>query len=308
VSPTVLAHFDRPRTEERTRLAVLSDLHLSLEDHGTWRVSHRTEDRLEAAVRSVNDAAVDGVVFVGDLVQRGARAEFEAFDDIVAALDPPLVAVPGNHDLFDPGTGRDQLLLDAFEERYTPGSLPFRERIGGLDVVGLNSNASTRTTLTDAYAGRLTSETLRNLPETVERPDATLVAVHHTLEPARRRFLSLSQSLPGGNATPPDFESAAALADVLAETGVPLVITGHLHVPLVVQTAGLREFTLPSLGPFPCGYTILDVDETGTTATFQPIGSDRDRAEALGFGLESARVLLAGSQIVGAPLEGERGT
>jgi Icc protein len=67
-----LAQFAEPVAGENTRLAVLADLHLSVDEEGTWRVSHRTVDRLEAAVESLNERDdLDAVLFVGDLVQSG---------------------------------------------------------------------------------------------------------------------------------------------------------------------------------------------------------------------------------------------
>jgi 3',5'-cyclic AMP phosphodiesterase CpdA len=158
----VLARFARPATERRTRLAVLSDLHLSLDEEGTWRVSHRTEQRLAAVVESLNDRDLDAVLFDGDLVQSGSRAEFAAFDRLADAIDAPFFAVPGNHDLIAWGEDADdRFTLPAFEDRYAPdGELPFHVRVGGVDLVGLNSNSSTRDSVTDTYEGSLSPETL----------------------------------------------------------------------------------------------------------------------------------------------------
>lgn len=94
-SNPVLAGFERPVAETETRIAILSDLHLSVEESGTWRVSHRTAERLEAAVKSLSRLRdLDGVIFVGDLVQSGLRSEYEAFDRIVDELDAPFFALP----------------------------------------------------------------------------------------------------------------------------------------------------------------------------------------------------------------------
>lgn len=237
-SDALLARFARPTADQPTRIAVLSDLHLSLREHGTWRVSHRTEDRLEAAVRALNEQSLDGVLFNGDLVQRGARAEFDAFDRIVEDLEAPLFAVPGNHDLIGRSSG-SQLTLPEFERRYAPGELPYRES--------------------------------RDL-------------------------------LPIGDGGSPGFANAAALVDVLAANDVPLVLTGHLHVPAVARAGPLREFTLPSLGPFPCGYTVFEIDGDGTRATFHPVVDFEGGVEAIGYGLDSDRVLLAAARMATLPL------
>lgn len=296
----VLGRFDRPTASPRTRIAVLADLHLSPEETGTWRVSHRTEERLEATVRSLNRAALDAVLFVGDLVQGGLRSEYEAFDAAIADLDAPLYAVPGNHDLIGWGS-RPSLPLSEFERRYTPGRLPYHERIGGVDVLALNSNPSTRETLADTFDGRVSATSLSWFDEKLSAVESPLVVVHHALEPARAQYRRGLRELPESGDSPP-FRNGEELLTVLSERAAPLVVTGHLHVPLVAHAAGIREFTLPPLGPFPAGYTILDVGERGTTATFHSVTDFEGRLEALAHGLEHDRVLLTAAQLAGLPL------
>lgn len=296
----VLGRFARPATDRRTRIAVLSDLHLSVDEHGTWRVSHRTEERLEAVVASLNDLDLDAVLFNGDLVQSGARAEFDAFDRVVETLEAPFFAVPGNHDLVE--REDDQLTLPEFERRYTPGRLPYHRRVGGVDLVGLSSNASTEASLAPSYEGRLSAETLSWLEDTLAGADCPLVTVHHTLDPVREVYRTEQERFPVENGGSPGFSNAEELVDVLAGTGAPLVLTGHLHFPAVARAGPVREFTLPSLGPFPCGYTVFDVSERGTTATFCPVADGEGQIEALGYGLDQDRVLLAAARLANLPL------
>lgn len=300
---TVLGRFARPEADQRTRLAVVSDLHLSLNEHGTWRVSHRTEERLEAAVRSLNEQELDSVLFNGDLVQSGERPEFEAFDRIIKGVEAPFFAVPENHDLIDwDGTSDSNLTLPEFERRYVPDELPYQKRVGGVDLIALNSNTSTEESVTDSFEGRLSSETLAWLDDVLDDADCPLVAVHHALDPVRDFYRSAQEQYPIENGGSPGFANAAALVDVLAEHDVPLVLSGHLHFPAVVRAGSVREFTLPPLGPFPGGYTVFDVDEHGTTARFHPVADRKDRIEALGYGLDHDRVLLAAAQHAGLPL------
>ena len=182
----ILGSFTRPTTEAHTRVAFVSDLHLSTRGYGTSRALHRTEERLKRVVASLNEDRLDAVVFNGDLVQNGTRAEYEAFDRIVADLDPSLFAVPGNHDLIDRGDGStSQLTLAEFERRYAPTSFPYRVRIGGVDLIGLNSNASTRAALTESYSGRVSSSTLDWLETATSEAESPIVSVHHTLETVR---------------------------------------------------------------------------------------------------------------------------
>lgn len=302
-SKPILARFREPTAATPTRIAVLSDLHVSVTETGTWRVSHRTEERLEATVDSLNDRDVDGVVFVGDLVQSGARPEYEAFDRVVERLDHPLYALPGNHDLID-RDGRDSLSLSAFERRYTPGELPYHERIGGVDLLALNSNRSTHDAIATSYTGRIAADSLAWLADKLATVETPLVAVHHTLPGTRSILMDTLADLPvtGGS---PDFENADELVDVLERGDAPLVLTGHVHFPAVATMGDLREFTLPSLGPYPNAYTVLEIDERGTTAFMHPIGDHETRRESYVHGREHCRVMIAAMQLAGLPLRDE---
>lgn len=300
-SGSFLGQFDRPTAESPTRIALLADLHLSTEASGTWRVSHRTEARLERTIESVNAADVDATLFVGDLVQTGARGEYEALDRLLAGLETPFLAVPGNHDLYAAGS-EPKLSLEEFERRYTPDSLPFHERIGGVDLIGLSSNASTRASLADTYNGRLSDATLEWLEERLETVEEPLIAVHHDLPGSRSFLFEAAEAFPV-DAASPVFENADALVSVLRDApGDPLVCTGHVHFPSVVPTRGVREFTLPALGPYPASYTVLEIGPSGTTAWLVPIADHGLRLEALSAGLGNARVLLAAAQLAGLPL------
>lgn len=296
----VLGRLAKPTAAEETRLAILSDLHLSVDTSGTWRVSHRTEDRLEAAVDSLNRQELDGVLFNGDLVQSGARTEYEAFDRIIEDLDAPFFAVPGNHDLTEFGSGT-KLTLPEFERRYTPGKLPYHERIGGIDLLALSSNASSRDAIAKTYAGRLSSETLEWLDEMLGIVDNPLVTVHHNLSGTRSLLYDSGEQMPVDPGSPA-FENDDELVDVLARNAAPLVLTGHVHFPAIVRTRGTREFTLPALGPYPAAYTILEITERGTTAFLHPVTDRQERIEALVSGLENGRVLMAAAQSAGLPL------
>ena len=98
------------------------------------------------------------------------------------------------------------------------------------------------------------------------------------------------------------FETADELADILATNGDALVVTGHLHVPMVVRSGRVTEFTLLPFGPYPCGYTLLDVGRRGTVASFHSAATHARQAEALGLGRENNRVLFAATRMSSLPL------
>lgn len=300
----MLATFATPTAARPTRVAVPSDLHLNLDQHGTWRVSHRTEARLRAAVDRWNEQDLDAVFFVGDLVNDGTRAQFDAFDAIIDDLEHPFYAIPGNHDLIQ-REGADSLDLREFERRYAPDRHPYHERIGGVDFLAVNSNQSERGAITDTYRGELSEDTLGWLERKVASVEHPLVAVHHNLPGVRAFHDEAVEHLEvtGGS---PSFENAADVLEAIAAGGSPLVLTGHLHFPGVVTCQGVTEFTLPSLGPYPCGYTVLEIDEHGTVATFHPVADFDERIEAFVLGAGQTRVQLAATQFAGLPLRDDR--
>lgn len=303
-SNSVLARLERPVTKTKTRIAVLADLHLSVKKTGSWRVSHRTEERLRTTVDSLNKRRdLDGVLFVGDLVQSGTTAEYEAFDRAIEELDHPFFAIPGNHDLIA-NESYDSLSLGEFEARYTPGELPYHKRIAGIDFLALSSNRSTRESVADSYVGRLEPETLIWLKEKLAVLDDPLVAVHHNLSGTRSMLMDSGEHLPVSVGSP-DFENADDLAMVLESADAPLVLTGHLHFPAFVETLGIQEFTVPSLGPYPNAYSVLEIDENGTTVTMQPVADYHERLESFVHGIDMCRVQIAAAQLAGLPLVDE---
>lgn len=54
---------------------------------------------LTAAVEQINELSVDGVFLLGDLVRTGDDAEWLQLLDLLAGLNAPWFATPGNHDL-----------------------------------------------------------------------------------------------------------------------------------------------------------------------------------------------------------------
>lgn len=297
----LLATFPRPRSGSPVRVAVLADLHLSVEETGTWRVSHRTEQRLREAVASINALDPDAVLFAGDLTGWAAPEEYDAVDRAIADLDAPLFAVPGNHDFPLEHHAQEGISIAAFEQRYAPGGFPWRERVGDVDVLGLNSNRATSDAPAERFEGRIDGATLDWLHETLPGLDDPLVTVHHSLPGVRAFYERARDRLPTAGDSP-ILENADELAAVLVEHGVPLVLTGHLHVPAVVAVDDVHELSLPPLGPFPHAYTVLDVHREGTDAYVQFVGDRWERMAAIGYGMEKDRVLLAASQLADTPL------
>ena len=299
----IVARFAAPTAAESTSIAVLSDLHLSVDGMGSWRVSHRTIDRLEAAITRLNAVDVDAVLFAGDLVNDALRRQFDVFDERLEALRHPFYAIPGNHDLFDWGDG-ESLGFREFERRYTPGRLPVHERIGGIDLIAMSSNPSTRADLASTWDGHVSEEDLAWLGERLAAAASPVVAIHHALAGTRELWQSSLERLPvdGGS---PEFSNGDAFLDVLQSAGAPLVLTGHLHFPAVVNLNGVREYTLPSLGPYPSGITYVECGPQGTVVRFESVADYEERVEAFVHGIDHNRVQISAAQLAGLPLVDE---
>ena len=266
----LMAQLARPTAGTPTRLAVVSDVHLSVSAHGTRKVFHRTEDRLRTAVEDANALDIDGVLFGGDLTKDGARADFERFDEVLADLEPPSVAIPGNHDV--PKAFDDHLVpeLDRFTERYTPGELPFVTRFGGVDLVCINSETVPDGSLAETWEGAVSADQLEWLRDTLPDVPNPVVCVHHDL--ARLPEVAAFEGFP--------WEwypllNADELVEVLSAHDVPLVLSGHHHLPATSLSRGVREIVAPATCSFPQAYLLVDIDSGGTTVWLVPL-ADRD--------------------------------
>jgi len=153
-------------------VAQITDCHI-VEPGATWAGRLDTADTLARVVAHLNTMSPrpDLVVLTGDLVNDARPEQYANAARILAALEPPLLVVPGNHDdrtrlraMFPqlPAGGPDDR-LDSVDDR-----LPLR-------VVGLD------TTVPDAPGGRYTPDQMAWLDDMLasapERP--TLIVQHH---------------------------------------------------------------------------------------------------------------------------------
>jgi 3',5'-cyclic AMP phosphodiesterase CpdA len=279
----LLARFDRPRSPRRTRLGVVADPHVAVDAEGTWKVLHRTTERLATAVRTLNDLEVDATLLLGDLTRDGRPAEFDRAAAILADLEAPLLAVPGNHDVPKRWDDYDTPPVEAFAGRFgpdarlagrtDPGDLPFHASVGGVDLLGVDS-AHADGRLHGSHEGRVTDATLSWLADVLPHVEVPVVALHHNLTHPRRH----TGPFPDG-----DFyrvNRADDLAAVLAAADVPLVLSGHVHWPATACPDGVRELVAPATCSFPQAACCLDVGPTGTSVHLLPLADGVGMAEA----------------------------
>jgi hypothetical protein len=293
----VLARLARP-AGPATTLLVVADSHLTSRATGTWKLFHRTEERLRAAIEGANRLGVDAVLGLGDLTRAGAPHEFDRLDALLADLDAPFLAVPGNHDVQKPGpdgdSGSETPPVEAFAERYAPGALPFAERIGGIDVLGLDSATAPDGEPSTTHGGAsdpraVPADGLAWLDAALDGAGTPVVALHHPIADASIRD---GGGLPTGGYR---VRNADAVTELLAGHGVPLVLSGHVHWPSVALLGGARgpsgdrersvnarghEITAPATCSFPQAALLVQVEPRGTTVSLLPLAGRTGYEEA----------------------------
>jgi 3',5'-cyclic AMP phosphodiesterase CpdA len=219
-------------------IAQISDLHVKR----PGVLAYRKVDTAAALARCV--AALnrfvprpDLVVVSGDLVDTPAAEEYEHLTRLLAPLEIPFAAIPGNHD--------DRALLRrALPQAGAPahGPLNLVRRVGPLDAVLVDS------TVPKAPHGELGAPTLDWLAAVLaaapERP--ALLFMHHP---------PFATGI--GHMDVQNLRDAEALADLLRRAPrVRLVAAGHVHRAVLTTFAGVPT----TICPAPNHAVALDLD------------------------------------------------
>ena len=184
------------------RVVHLSDLHFGRDRPAL----------LTPLLHAVNSLAPDLVVISGDFTQRARPEQFKTAAAFIAALQPPTLSIPGNHDV-----PLDNLLLRIF--------LPWRGYRKWIDrdleptfadseivVIGVNT--------VNRFAwqrGWFKSRALRKIQAAFDKSDRVhIVAAHHPLEHPTGEHKTLMHGAQRG---------LTSLSDSRAD----VVLSGHLH-------------------------------------------------------------------------------
>jgi len=233
------------------RLLHVSDLHVGT--HEEKEVEHALAGLAERLQPQL-------VVASGDLAHRGRRQELERAANLLRSLGPPVLAVPGNHDIphsparfVRPWTEFERI----WETTEPTASAP------GLHVVGLNSARPFRHqggALSRAQLARAAGE----LAKAGEGALRVAVLHHHLIgapwRAARKRPVSHRNHV----------------LRALADAGAELILAGHIHQAAVSER---REFEL-----------VGDDARTAVVAIAPGLGQPRPRrlGEARGLHLHEA--------------------
>lgn len=190
------------------KIAHLSDLHFG-------KIAHPRI--VDALVGELNEDAFDLVVISGDLTQRAREAEYQAAAAMLEGIRPPVLVVPGNHDVYPWWNPIKRIFspLARFERYVSEDATPIFEA-DGLAVLGINS-AHGRT----VKGGRIGSDEQQAItdyfgprPQTVFK----VLVVHH--------HLTQIQALGPHDVA----RKARKTIDRATKSGVDLVLCGHLHI------------------------------------------------------------------------------
>lgn len=209
-----------------TRIAHLSDTHFGTE---VPRVADALLDSLDAL-------RPDLVIVSGDVTQRARSAEFAAAQAYFARLPAPVLVLPGNHDI---------PLYDLFSRAFNPYgkfTRTFGRRCGawrgsGATVLGLDSTLASRHT-----RGRFDRRQFLGLAAQAGAGEGVLVAAVH--QPLHAAWAQDRGEV---------LLNAEEAAQAFAAGRVDVVLSGHVHVPVVTTTRALfprlsRHFILAGAG------------------------------------------------------------
>ncbi len=275
----MLARFDRPRVDEPVTLAVVADPHVPADGERTWKVAHRARERFATALADADARGVDAVVLAGDLTGDGRRDSFGVVDEVLADLDSPRVAVPGNHDVPKAFDDHDGLPVEEFGARYT--ELPFVREVGPVTLVGVDT-ASAGGDLRHTWGGRVGERDRTWLADRLPGIDTPVFVGHHTLAPL--------PDAPGGKYRNFPLSDADAVRETLRAGGVELALTGHHHVPAVTRHGPLTALLAPAVCSYPQASALVRIGPDGTTVRLVPL------ADAAGV-RESRRLARTGKPL-----------
>lgn len=244
------------------RFAVVSDLHIALPHTISNHPSrfHFVEisiPALETVLRHLEQIELDFLLIPGDLTQDGEPDNHAWLQQRLTQLPFPVYVVPGNHDFKSAIADGNASANADFPHYYrkfgydNPEQLYYScEVLPGVRLIGLNSNQFNDQ---GQQVGRLDDTQIEWLREVLAqaKEELVLVMVHHNVVehlPNQSHHQMASRYM---------LENALLLLQLLRNSGVDLVFTGHLHVQDIANCEGVYDITSGSLVSYPHPYRVL---------------------------------------------------
>ena len=222
-----------------TLIAHISDLHIS---DVTF-----DEKTFMDAVDEINNLNPDMIILTGDITEHGYYREFEQATRYLEMFEPPLFAVPGNHDARNLGYQTFEELIGEKSWKLTMDD--------NFTVIGIDSSSPDEN---KGHVGTPQHMWLEHqLDEAVINENFAIVALHHHIVPIpqtgrERNILS----------------DAGDILKTLTTHQVDLILSGHKHVPniwkindtIISNTGSLSSTKLR--GKNKNSYTVYDISDT----------------------------------------------
>jgi len=180
------------------KIAHISDIHYSK----SWMFLHET---FRKCIEMVNEENPDMVIITGDITDYGLTSEFQGVKEELKDISSPYLVVPGNHDSRHEGYKKFE---NFFGKRYIFSSY------GDYNFVGIDSSEP------DIDEGHVGREQLARLQDQIS--SNSIVFLHHHLVP-----------IPNTGRERNVLVDAGEVLKILDMHEVPLVLSGHKHVPWV---------------------------------------------------------------------------
>ena len=259
-------------------LIIATDLHYlapSLTDHGEifrlvmeagdGKVTEFCDEIADAFLEEVKRDKPDALILTGDLSFNGEKASHLALAEKLAPLEEagvPILVLPGNHDMYrncysffgSEGERVETVSAEEFAAIYA--ALGFDEAISR-DADSLSYlaqlNDHTRVLMLDADTPHdfcsLSDKTLswieRRLSEAAAEGQTVLAACHQNL---------YKHSMFGAGYV---LGCAGKLHALLEKYGVPLLLSGHMHIQHIITEGSVTEIATSSLTMGACQYGVL---------------------------------------------------
>ena len=163
---------------------------------------------MNRVIVELNEMEPDLVICTGDLTNEGYRQEYKSWLAYASKIEAPVHTIPGNHDARNVGYLHFEELIG---ERY------WSTDVRGVRIVGVDSSEPD---INDGQIGRHRYDWIRD--QFSIDAELKIFALHHHLIP-----------VPGTGRERSVVNDAGDLLEVLINSGVNIVLSGHKHVPYV---------------------------------------------------------------------------